>query len=75
MECHFGICIKESYWISGPKFNSIIVLAGDSNSNKLSFFVKIFAGNEDINENIKNIKFGTPVFLHRKKKISLHYIM
>ena len=61
MEYHFGVCIKESFLIK-DRYNSIVVLAGDSNDNKLSFFVKIYDINEGELDETKNVKFGSAVF-------------
>ena len=41
MEYHYGVCVQESTWVK-DRYNSIVILAGDSNDNELAFFVKIF---------------------------------
>lgn len=67
MEYHFGVCIKESFLIK-DSYNSIVVLAGDSTDNKLSFFVKIYDKNEGELDEAKNIKFGSAVFFTSEKE-------
>lgn len=67
MEYHCGVCIKESKWIEG-RLNSIVVLAIDSHDDKFSFFVKVFEKEEVVNGDVKNIKFGTPVFFTSEKE-------
>lgn len=67
MEYHCGICIKESNWIVDC-YNSIVILAGDRNDHKLSFFIKIFEKEEGVNDNVKNIKFGSAVFFTAEKE-------
>lgn len=67
MKYHYGVCIKESNWIKGHS-NSIVVLAGDSNDHRLSFFVKIFDKEEEVDDNTKNIKFGNAVFFASEKE-------
>lgn len=67
MEYHCGICIKENNWIANS-YNSIVVVAADSYDNKLSFFIKIFNKEENINNNVKEIKFGSAVFFTSEKE-------
>ena len=67
MEYHCGICIKENKWIANS-YNSIVVVAADSYDNKLSFFIKIFNKEENINNNVKEIKFGSAVFFTSEKE-------
>lgn len=67
MEYHCGVCIKESKW-TAERINSIVVLAGDSHDNKLSFFIKVFEKEEEPKDNVKNIKFGSPVFFTSERE-------
>ena len=67
MEYHYGVCVKESNWAK-DNYNSIVILAGDSNDNELAFFVKIFDINEEVDNNLKDIKLGCPVFFTSEKE-------
>lgn len=65
MEYHYGVCVKESTW-GKDCCNSIVILAGDG--NRFAFFVKIFNVNEEVDDDVKNIKFGSAVFFTSEKE-------
>lgn len=65
MEYHYGVCVKESTW-GKDCCNSIVILAGDG--NRFAFFVKIFNVNEEVDNDVKNIKFGSAVFFTSEKE-------
>ena len=67
MEYHYGVCVQESTWVK-DRYNSIVILAGDSNDNELAFFVKIFNINEEVDNSIKDIKLGSAVFFTSEKE-------
>ena len=35
MEYHYGVCVQESTWVK-DRYNSIVILSGDSNDNELA---------------------------------------